>query len=43
MPFNICLILIILGYVFVKKSWGRNTLLAGIVLLLFFQIPTYPI
>lgn len=37
MPFNICLMLIILGYFFLKKSWGKNVLLAGIVLLLFFS------
>ena len=37
MPFNICLILIVLGYFFMKKSWGKNTMLAGIVLLLFFS------
>ncbi|WP_316934195.1 YdcF family protein [Cyclobacterium amurskyense] len=37
MPFSICLMLLLLGYIFNKKSWGKKLLLAGIVLLLFFS------
>lgn len=36
MPFNICFMLVILGYLFLKKHWGKKLILAGIVLLLFF-------
>lgn len=37
MPFNICLILILLGFVFKQKSWGKILLPTGIILLLFFS------
>jgi uncharacterized SAM-binding protein YcdF (DUF218 family) len=35
MPLNICLVLLLLGYFFLKRPWGKKVLLAGIVLLLF--------
>ena len=35
MPFNICLVLLLLGYFYLKRPWGKKVLLGGIILLLF--------
>jgi uncharacterized SAM-binding protein YcdF (DUF218 family) len=39
LPLTIILILLIVGAIFIRKSWGRRSLWAGIFLLLFFTNP----
>jgi uncharacterized SAM-binding protein YcdF (DUF218 family) len=37
MPLSICLIMLLVGFVRIRKEWGKRLVLGGIVLLLFFS------
>ena len=39
MPFTIICVLIVFGTIYIKKKWGKRSLWAGIILLLFFSNP----